>query len=93
MVKGNTYNSNLIDCSKTITGDIETTTATCANAVGVLQNIGFKTAQTGFVPYIQVCYNMNTGSAMYARHIIPGKSIKCKFCIYIVDHNCVIYKI
>lgn len=87
MVKGNTYNSKIIECSKTITGDIETTTATCSNSIGVLQNIGFKTVQTGLVPYIQVCYNMNTGSVMYTRHTIPGKSIKCKFGIKILGQN------
>lgn len=66
----------LIECSETIFGNIETTTVNCSNGNGVFQNIGFTTNLTGFVPYIQTCYNMNTGSAIYSRHIIPGKSIK-----------------
>lgn len=93
MVKGSIYNSKLIECSKTITGDIETTTETCFNEIGVIQNIGFSTAKTGLVPYIQVCYNMNTGSVIYTRHIIPGIAIRSNFVCLLITYIELFFKI
>ncbi|XP_050079717.1 uncharacterized protein LOC126567541 [Anopheles maculipalpis] len=80
-VSGQTFNLNganvnlaSVSCATDSTGSLQNTGQRCGNR-GTLVNIGFDVPNVGFVTYIQSCYNMQTASVIYTRHIIPGKAI------------------
>lgn len=63
-------------CNSVITGSVQNPNLKCADN-GILIYIGFQlSAGRGFVNLIDVCYNKRTGSAIYTKHVIPGKAIK-----------------
>ncbi|XP_058835016.1 uncharacterized protein LOC131692155 [Topomyia yanbarensis] len=74
-IGGTPVDSSALTCSQRITGEIDITTSSCGNGAGQLRNIGFRTAGGTLVTYIQSCYNVNTASVIYTRHIIPGRAI------------------
>lgn len=59
-------------------GDYQRTRLVCGNGAGSLINLGFSTTP-GFTPYIESCYDMNTGSVRYTRHKLPGAAINCNY--------------
>lgn len=71
--------ANAVDliCKNGINGDTVSTGQACANNLGKLITLGFNLGTSGFVTYIESCYNMNTGSTLYTRHILPGQAINC----------------
>ncbi|XP_053686107.1 uncharacterized protein LOC128735648 [Sabethes cyaneus] len=74
-IGGTPVDSSSLTCSQRITGQIDITTTSCGNGAGQLRNIGFTTVEGPLVTYIQSCYNVNTASVIYTRHIIPGRAI------------------
>ncbi|XP_050079715.1 uncharacterized protein LOC126567539 [Anopheles maculipalpis] len=57
---------------------IQNTHQLCGNG-GTLLNIGFVVPDfIPFVTYIQSCYNLQTNSAIYSRHVIRGQAINDK---------------
>ncbi|XP_055533586.1 uncharacterized protein LOC129723411 [Wyeomyia smithii] len=74
-IGGTSVDSSSLTCSQRITGQIDITTDSCGNGAGQIRNIGFTTAEGSLVTYIQSCYNVNTASVIYTRHIIPGRAI------------------
>jgi hypothetical protein len=68
--------SSQIEYNNTITGDTVNTGVGCTGG-GTLLNIGF-TTPSGFATYIQSCYNMQSGSLVYTRHVLPGQAIQRK---------------
>lgn len=82
---GGVSSVNAVDliCKTRIFGDTVSSGPACGNNLGQLITLGFNLGNSGFVTYIESCYNMNTGSTLYTRHIIPGQSINCmKFICY-----------
>jgi hypothetical protein len=68
--------SNQLECKNTITGDTINTGISCTGG-GTILNLGF-TTPSGFATYIQSCYNMQTGSVVYTRHVLPGLALPRK---------------
>ncbi|ETN64319.1 deoxyribonuclease I [Anopheles darlingi] len=80
-VSGTTFNlggSNVdistVSCVSRSTGHLQNTGQSCGGG-GTLLNLGFDIPSVGFVTYIQSCYNMQTASVVYTRHVIPGAAI------------------
>uniref|UniRef100_A0A182N2J4 DNA/RNA non-specific endonuclease domain-containing protein n=1 Tax=Anopheles dirus TaxID=7168 RepID=A0A182N2J4_9DIPT len=80
-VSGTTFNLggqnvNIADvsCAARSTGTHQNTGQSCGNG-GTLLNLGFDVPSVGFITYIQSCYNMQTASVIYTRHVIPGNAI------------------
>lgn len=64
------------ECSLQITGSAVNVNEKCGEH-GSLIKIGYQLNEgRGFVTLIDVCYNKKTGSSIYARHVLPGKTIK-----------------
>lgn len=76
-VGGVSVNAVDLICSSGIYGDTVSSGQACGNNLGQLITLGFNLGTSGFVTYIESCYNMNTGSTLYTRHIIPGQAINC----------------
>lgn len=78
-IGGIPVSSAALTCSQRITGEIQITSTSCGGGAGQLRNIGFLNPSSQLVTYIQSCYNVNTASVIYTRHIIPGRAINRKF--------------
>ncbi|KAL1397666.1 hypothetical protein pipiens_009593 [Culex pipiens pipiens] len=74
-IGGTQVDSRALTCTQRITGDLDATTTACAGGAGQFRNIGFRLTDGQLVTYIQSCYNVNTASVIYTRHIIPGRAI------------------
>ncbi|XP_052563976.1 uncharacterized protein LOC120425286 isoform X2 [Culex pipiens pallens] len=75
-VGGTVLDSSALTCSTRVTGEVEVTSTACGGGSGQLRNIGFRNSSGQMVTYIQSCYNFNTASVFYTRHVIPGRAIK-----------------
>lgn len=67
------------NCTKQVTGDLETTTKTCQlnNRRGLIYKAGFAVEQK-FVELFEICYDTQSASAIYSHHQINGKAINRK---------------
>uniref|UniRef100_A0A182JT78 DNA/RNA non-specific endonuclease domain-containing protein n=1 Tax=Anopheles christyi TaxID=43041 RepID=A0A182JT78_9DIPT len=74
LLNGSPINASGIVCAKVVTGDHQLTSEGCENG-GTLRNIGFDVPGIGFVRHFSVCYNSQTASAIYTKHVIYGDSI------------------
>ncbi|XP_062555014.1 uncharacterized protein LOC134220074 [Armigeres subalbatus] len=74
-IGGTSVSSSALTCSQRITGQLTSTTTSCGAGAGQLRDIGFLNPSNQLVTYIQSCYNVNTASVIYTRHIIPGRAI------------------
>uniref|UniRef100_A0A182FLR6 DNA/RNA non-specific endonuclease domain-containing protein n=2 Tax=Anopheles albimanus TaxID=7167 RepID=A0A182FLR6_ANOAL len=74
ILNGELVNISQVVCSRPVTGDREPTNKPCANS-GTIHNIGFQIDGVGFVKHFDVCYNAQTSSVVYTKHMIPGDSI------------------
>ena len=63
------------ECNSQISGNIVNRNESCALKKGELLSIGFKLSDGSFVDFIEVCYNRETASTFYTKHIINGKTI------------------
>ncbi|XP_055600097.1 uncharacterized protein LOC129749196 [Uranotaenia lowii] len=77
-IGGTSVLSTALQCSQRPLGELAITSTSCANGLGQIRNLGFTTQQGAFVTYIQSCYNVNTASVIYTRHIIPGRAVDHK---------------
>ncbi|XP_050079716.1 uncharacterized protein LOC126567540 [Anopheles maculipalpis] len=88
-VSGQTFNLNAVYinlarvdianvyCNSRPKSSHQNTGQSCAND-GTLLNLGYDIPNVGFAKYIQSCYNMDTASVIYTRHVIPGGAIDGK---------------
>uniref|UniRef100_A0A182NNC4 DNA/RNA non-specific endonuclease domain-containing protein n=1 Tax=Anopheles dirus TaxID=7168 RepID=A0A182NNC4_9DIPT len=74
LLNGLPTNISSIVCTKVVTGDYQPTNEACENA-GTIRNIGFDVSSVGFVKHFSVCYNSQTASTVYTKHVINGDSI------------------
>lgn len=67
------------NCTKQVTGDLQTTTKTCQlnSRRGHIYRAGFQIEQK-FVELYEMCYDAQSASALYSHHQINGKAINCK---------------
>lgn len=67
------------NCTKQVTGDLQTTSKTCHlnNQHGLIYQAGFA-VERKFVELFEMCYDSHAASALYSHHQINGKAIKCK---------------
>lgn len=67
------------NCTKQVTGDLETTTKSCQlnNRRGLIYRAGFAVEQE-FVELFEICYDSQSASVIYSHHEINGKAINCK---------------
>ncbi|XP_050098592.1 uncharacterized protein LOC126579230 [Anopheles aquasalis] len=74
ILNGELVNISQVVCSRPVTGDYQLTNKACGNS-GTIRNIGFQIDEVRFVNHFDVCYNAQTASVIYTKHIIPGDSI------------------
>lgn len=74
------------NCTKQVTGNLETTTKTCQlnNRRGFIYNAGFAVGQK-FVKLYEMCYDSSSASAIYSHHQINGKAINRKWILISVQ--------
>lgn len=67
------------NCTKQVTGDLQTTTRNCnlGNRQGLIYRAGFS-IEKKFVESFEICYDSDSASALYTHHKLNGKAIKCK---------------
>ena len=67
------------NCTKQVTGDLETTTKPCQlnNRRGLIYRAGFAVQQK-FVELFEICYDSESASVIYSHHEINGKAINRK---------------
>lgn len=71
---------NLLNCTKSVMGDLITTKRRCGpRAEAVINQMGFKVNARTFITLIEACYNNRSASAQFVRYTINGKAIKCKY--------------
>lgn len=77
------------NCTKQVTGDLQTTSRNCAlgNRRGLIYRSGFA-IENSFVESFEMCYDSQTASALYSHHQINGKAIKCKQFIAFIQTFC-----
>lgn len=65
-----------LKCKSSVDGECSATTESCANGRGVLNKLGFNSGQSsGFITYIEACFDKDRSSVLYTRHILPGGAI------------------
>lgn len=67
-----------VTCKTSITGDVQTTENSCAGNKGTWSIVGFDLRNGTFVELYKVCYNQNSGDAIYSHHRLAGRSVLCK---------------
>lgn len=72
------------NCTKQVTGDLQTTTRHCelGNRQGLIYRAGFA-IERKFVELFEICYDSDHASVLYTHHEINGKAIKCKTILFI----------
>lgn len=68
------------NCTKQVTGDLQTTTNACQlnRRQGLIYRAGFA-VERKFVELFEICYDADNASPLYSHHQINGKAINCKF--------------
>lgn len=71
------------NCTKQVTGDLQTTTKTCQlnNQHGLIYRSGFMVQQK-FIKLFEICYDSQSASPLYTHHQINGKAINCKIILF-----------
>lgn len=67
------------NCTKQVTGDLETTTKPCRlnERQGLIYRAGFD-VERKFVELYEICFDAESASVIYTHHHINGKAIRCK---------------
>ncbi|XP_019548525.3 uncharacterized protein LOC109418755 [Aedes albopictus] len=76
-VEGGTtaINSKNLQCKAAVDGECAENVGPCGSNRGVLNKLGFDAGASGFITYIESCFNTERSSVLYTKHSLPGVAI------------------
>ncbi len=75
---GDVNNLNGINCTKGVQADISLKRQKCGST-GHIIDVGFKLTNTIFLPTLKICFDNQTWTPIWSKHVINGKSINCNY--------------
>lgn len=64
-----------LKCKASVDGECVPSVETCPSNRGVVNKLGFNAGTSGFITYIDTCFDTTRSSVLYTRHVLPGAAI------------------
>lgn len=68
-------NSKNLLCKASVDGECAENVGPCANNRGVVNKLGFDAGASGFITYIESCFDTDRSSVLYTKHTLSGGAI------------------
>lgn len=84
---GDVISLNKINCTKGVQADISLKKQQKCSSIGHIIEVGFKLSSKIFLPTFNICFDNTSWTPIWSKHVINGKSIKCKSTSTLVLQN------